>query len=154
MALADENNDGRISWEEFVPVGIDTIKAFFARDKNLQRLKAFERDIDKDALRLVYIDEIKKDYEVLLRNFKKHDEQNEGYIKKEYLKKISMCCNSLNCKETNILLRRIKGDMYQYSNFVEDIYDIRFELAKSRLTDTNIDKLQEHLMEKFRALDQ
>lgn len=58
MALSDENNDGRISWEEFVPIGIDTIKSFFARDKNLQRMKVFERDIDKDAMRIVFIDEI------------------------------------------------------------------------------------------------
>lgn len=39
MALADENNDNLISWEEFIPVGIDTIKAFFARNKALQRAK-------------------------------------------------------------------------------------------------------------------
>lgn len=35
MALADENNDGKVSWQEFIPVGIDTIKAFFARNKTL-----------------------------------------------------------------------------------------------------------------------
>ena len=35
MALADENNDGKISWEEFIPIGIDTIKSFFARNKTL-----------------------------------------------------------------------------------------------------------------------
>jgi hypothetical protein len=50
MALADENMDGIISWEEFIPIGIDTIKAFFARNKTLQRAKAFEREISKDAL--------------------------------------------------------------------------------------------------------
>ena len=35
MALADENNDGFISWHEFIPIGIDTIKCFFARNKAL-----------------------------------------------------------------------------------------------------------------------
>ena len=35
MALADTNDDGEISWEEFIPIGIDTIKAFFARNKAL-----------------------------------------------------------------------------------------------------------------------
>lgn len=54
MALADENNDGQISWEEFIPVGIDTIKAFFARNKALQRAKTYERELNKEALLIVY----------------------------------------------------------------------------------------------------
>jgi hypothetical protein len=35
IALADEDNDGVITWEEFVPVGIECIKTFFARNKTL-----------------------------------------------------------------------------------------------------------------------
>ena len=35
IALADENNDGFIEWEEFIPIGIDSIKTFFARNKVL-----------------------------------------------------------------------------------------------------------------------
>jgi len=35
IALADENGDGKISWEEFIPVGIDAIKTFFSRNKVL-----------------------------------------------------------------------------------------------------------------------
>ncbi len=35
IALADENEDGRINWEEFVPVGIEAIKTFFSRNKVL-----------------------------------------------------------------------------------------------------------------------
>lgn len=70
MALADENNDGVISWEEFIPVGIDTIKAFFARNKTLQRVKVQERELNKEALRLVYQDEINKTSEILLKKFK------------------------------------------------------------------------------------
>lgn len=54
MALADENNDNMISWEEFIPIGIDTIKSFFARNKALQRAKTFERELSKEALQLVY----------------------------------------------------------------------------------------------------
>jgi hypothetical protein len=50
IALADENDDGLIDWEEFIPVGIESIQTFFARNKALQRAKAFERDLNKDAL--------------------------------------------------------------------------------------------------------
>ena len=35
IALADDNNDEKITWEEFIPVAIDSIKTFFARNKAL-----------------------------------------------------------------------------------------------------------------------
>jgi hypothetical protein len=33
LAIADENPNGKISWREFIPVGIDAIKTFLARNK-------------------------------------------------------------------------------------------------------------------------
>lgn len=39
ISLADENNDGLIQWEEFIPVGIDAIKTFFVRNKIIQKNK-------------------------------------------------------------------------------------------------------------------
>lgn len=33
LAIADENKNGKISWREFIPVGIDAIKTFLARNK-------------------------------------------------------------------------------------------------------------------------
>jgi hypothetical protein len=32
VALADENSDELISWEEFIPVGIEAIKTFYIRN--------------------------------------------------------------------------------------------------------------------------
>lgn len=54
IALADENADGEIEWEEFVPVGIESIKTFFARNKALQRAKQHEREVNKEALQMIY----------------------------------------------------------------------------------------------------
>jgi len=39
ISLADENEDGKINWEEFVPIGIEAIKTFFARNKVIQKKK-------------------------------------------------------------------------------------------------------------------
>ncbi len=50
IALADENGDGLITWEEFIPIGIDSIKTFFARNKVLQRAKTHERELNKETL--------------------------------------------------------------------------------------------------------
>jgi len=32
IALADEDQDERISWEEFIPIGIEAIKNFYTRN--------------------------------------------------------------------------------------------------------------------------
>lgn len=40
MALADENKNGQITWREFIPVGIDAIKSFLARNKALNKMLA------------------------------------------------------------------------------------------------------------------
>ena len=65
VALADENNDGLIDWEEFIPVGIESIKTFFSRNKALQRAKTTDKEINKEAMKKVYWDEIVKADEVL-----------------------------------------------------------------------------------------
>lgn len=52
-----------------------------------------------------------------------------------------------------MIMRSIKGDQFEYKTFEDLLYDVRFELAKSRIMDTNIDKLQEHLIEEFTQYD-
>lgn len=34
IALADENDDEKICWEEFIPIGIDAIRTFYMRNIN------------------------------------------------------------------------------------------------------------------------
>jgi hypothetical protein len=46
ISLADENDDGMISWEEFIHIGIDGIKAFFSRSKMLTKRKEKNVEID------------------------------------------------------------------------------------------------------------
>jgi len=62
--------------------------------------------------------------------------------------------NMLTPKEINTILRTVTTDKFEYRTFSVLLYDVRFELAKSRLMDTNIDKLQEHLIFMFGQKDQ
>ena len=61
--------------------------------------------------------------------------------------------NMFTPKEINSILRTIKTETYEYNDFKVLLYDVRFELARSRLMDTNIDKLQDHLNEEFSHFD-
>lgn len=57
VALADEDEDEFITWEEFIPIGIEAIKTFYTR--NIMKKKAEQMTHpDPEALKLVYWDEI------------------------------------------------------------------------------------------------
>ena len=53
----------------------------------------------------------------------------------------------LNIKEINLLLRdyvmKFGYDAIEYTNFANDLYDVRFDLARSRIMDINIKKLRD-----------
>ena len=42
-------------------------------------------------------------------------------------------------KEINVLARKCTDGLYEYVNFCEDLYDVRYELARARYLDTNLD---------------
>lgn len=44
-------------------------------------------------------------------------------------------------------------DQVVYSQFAEDLFDVRFELAKSRIMDTDLEKIEEIVLEAFKARD-
>jgi len=58
--------------------------------------------------------------------------------------------NWLTPKEINLLLREYSmkqgKETIKYENFAEELYEVRFELARSRIMDTNIDNVPEHFL--------
>ena len=57
IALADEDKDELISWEEFIPTGIEAIKNFYTRNI-IKKQSGQVLHPDPDALRMVYWDDI------------------------------------------------------------------------------------------------
>jgi calmodulin len=153
IALADENDDGKITWEEFIPIGIEAIKTFYARNKTLQKMKDFTRDLDKEALESIYYPEINKAWEILEKEFKKQDIQNDGNVTIFQLKKVLKSTNLVTPKELNALVRNCQVDSYEYKNFCKDLFDVRFELAKSRISESNMNFMQKSLVEECKKYD-
>ena len=46
-----------------------------------------------------------------------------------------------------MIIRNCKSDIFDYKTFENSLYDVKFELSRSRLLDTNIDQLSDHLLE-------
>jgi hypothetical protein len=81
MALADENPNGQITWRDFIPVGIDAIKSFLARNKALAKQvaksSALQQELNKATFKFVYEHEIAKINEILVRRFEFYDTDEE-----------------------------------------------------------------------------
>ena len=122
----------------------------------MQRAKVSERELDKEALKMIYWDEIVKCDEILQKRFVQEDKEKTGKVTVPTLIEIFKSAKRmLTFKEINIIIRNIKeGEDFEYSKFAETLYDVRFELAKSKLMDTNITKLQEHLISLFEVYDE
>ncbi len=61
--------------------------------------------------------------------------------------------NQLTPKEINVIIRNLKSEQFEYKLFDETLFEVRFELAKSRIMDTNIKMLQVHLNDLFHEYD-
>ena len=108
IALADDDKDNKISWREFIPVAIDSIKTFFARNKALQKLKEKEREVRKEAFKMIQNDEVVKCGVVMRRKFRYLDEKNTGFITLNEFRAAMNSCNLLTPKEINVIIRSFK----------------------------------------------
>lgn len=82
------------------------------------------------------------------------DKEKTGRISVADFRKILSTNNMLTFKEINVLIRNFRNeDSFAYEEFPERLYDVRFELAKSRLMDTSLDKVSEHLIELLKDYD-
>jgi hypothetical protein len=64
-------------------------------------------------------------------------------------------CALLTPKEVNLIMRTFKSDQttFEYKEFGNILFDVRYELVKSRLMDTSLDKFTENLIYEFASLD-
>jgi Ca2+-binding EF-hand superfamily protein len=148
LALADENDNGKITWKDFIPHGINAIQNFLERNK----LSSKKKDEDKvsmkpDLLKVLYDSEIKKTSTILLKRFEAFDTDKEtkkhsGLISFAEMQVCLRSMSHLTPKEINALLREYSmkqgTDQINYTNFASDLYRIRFELMDSRIMDINL----------------
>ena len=152
LALADENQMGNITWAEFIPVGISAIKTFLARNKMLAKQTAQSKEVNKDTLKFVFDTEIQAINLIMQRRFEFFDtdpetKEHTGKINFDQMREVLHNTSYLNIKEINLLLRdyvmKFGYDEIEYGSFASDLYDVRFDLARSRIMDINIKKFRD-----------
>jgi len=152
IALADEDQDEKITWAEFIPIGIDAIRTFYMRniakkvaDKNAQP--------QPEALKLVYWAEIEKCYKILSYKFNEVDIIKDGMISLQHFKNIVRATKFLTPKEQNLLIRLQKNDMIKYSEFPDMLFNVRYEIAVSEMMESNMDGIETYMRMEFAKED-
>tara|TARA_B110000503_G_scaffold127984_1_gene198386 strand:+ start:740 stop:1057 length:318 start_codon:yes stop_codon:yes gene_type:complete len=78
LALADENDNGKITWKDFIPHGINAIQNFLERNKLSAKKKDEEKvSMKPDLLKVLYEGEIKKTSTIMLKRFEAFDTDKE-----------------------------------------------------------------------------
>lgn len=129
------------------------IKTFLARDNSKKKHDEMEIEVNKEALRTVYWDEIKKCYDFIIKKFEAEDFDKTGTVTLVQFKKVIHNCQQVTPHEANLIFRNIKTEDVEYKDFKEMLYSARFQIARSRIMDTNIEVLDKHLLEQFKAVD-
>jgi len=111
LALADENPNGKITWKDFIPHGINAVQVFLERNKLAAKKKEDEKmQLKPDLLKVLYEGEIKKIAEILLKRFEAFDTDPEtkkhtGLINFQEMQVCLKSTSHLTPKEVNYLLR-------------------------------------------------
>jgi hypothetical protein len=77
LSIADENKNGRSSWREFIPVGIEAIQTFLARNKLMAKEKIFTKEINPETFSLIYKNQASMAAKHILRKFRLKDFNSE-----------------------------------------------------------------------------
>ena len=148
IALADEDKDELICWNEFIPIGINAIKTFYTRNivkKSAEKMK----HPNPEALKLVYWDEIQKCYRLLSYNFEEVDIVKDGIVSLQHFKNIVRGTKFLTPKEKNLLIRLQKNDRIKYSEFPDMLYNVRYEIAVSEMMESNMSEIESNIVKEF-----
>lgn len=103
-------------------------------------------------MKFVFETEISQISLILQRRFEAFDtdpetKEHSGKITFDQMSEVLRNTSYLNIKEINLLLRdyvmKFGYDEIEYGNFANDLYEVRYDLARSRIMDINIKKIGE-----------
>lgn len=160
ISEADENADGVVDYEEFVPIAVDMILAFRARTTARKQVSETEANIDESIHKLLRsshdIDEVAS---VCIDKIRMSDPQKTNTIRVNELRRRlqSVAALGLSPIEINMIcqtLPREESGRVNYSTFRDTLYDVRFISMKNMIMESQGSQLQNHLLDMCRNEEQ
>jgi len=157
---ADENEDGYIDYNEFLPIGVDIVQAIFAR-REAEEAARTHSEAAAEAARVALIHGMDKDQykQMLLQYFRAHDVDNSGFLsRKEFKECMQNSELGLTRREINALMAEIDVDgdgNINLDEFDSIFFEMLVEIVSSAALEEsrNSDELTTYLQEIFRGAD-
>ena len=151
IAEADENENGFIDYQEFVPLAVDMIQAFKARSRAKNQYAQFEAAIDDDVLGALSADELEKCTKICMQKFAEADSRHQGSLKMTDTRRcLRESAAGLTNIEVNLILQGLSRDAtgkLLYSDFRKVLYEVRYSSMKNTMLEASGGEIQKHLMD-------
>ena len=157
MLMADKNCNGMIEYREFVPLGAEVLYGLLLKQQTDKELGLEEDMVINQAVMILYNDEIHDLSQIIVKDCKEIDEDQEGVIPTseiyEIFKKHS---GVLNEREYEILYKNIEEEYpekFAYGEIPNIFFRYKVDVIKNGLSENNVTKLEQYLREVFKIFD-
>ena len=137
MQEADEDGDGTISYEEFMPIAIDLVASFKARKVAKRASSAESRELDATVNKKLEAPELEKQIAEAERMLGEADKRGTGSMTRpEFRKHVKKTPVPLNKSEFAALLKKMPLDAFGkfvYSKFRKTVKQVKFDAYKCDL---------------------
>ena len=157
ISEADENENGVVDYEEFVPLAVDLIQSFRARNRAKTIYSQRDVEVDELIMNMISTKELEKVANICLEKIYEIDTKKYGLIRVPELKR---CLNGIatlaGLKENEIamicqMLPKDQFDRCKYNtapnNFLEILSKVRFMTMKNAMIESSGSGLQKYLLD-------
>lgn len=156
LAEADMNADGKIEYEEFIPLALQIIQGMYAK----KRLEQHMTDVDQHAEDLLVHGMSREELTDLVGSiFERMDQDGSQQLsKQEFVAALTSMELGLTRREINTIMFQIDQNQdgnISYREFTPFAFDLLQKLTSLRLLETELenDELAQYLIDLFRARD-
>jgi len=154
MAEADDNDDGVIDYDEFVPIALDLIQAFKARAHARRKQQEQSEQVDEEALKLLYTDDLDTTVKVLVELLQKIDIRRSGSVSRaEFKECVNDPMTGLNKVEAKMIENQAPRDKFGrilYKMISETVIAVRLTTLKNAIMETQASDIEKYLMDMCR----
>merc|ERR1719440_315015 len=156
LSEADQNADGNIEYDEFIPLALQIIQGMYAKKRFEQHME----DVEAHAENLLVHGMSKEELTDVVGNiFERMDTDGSGTLNKaEFVTALTSMELGLTRREVNTIMFQIDQDQdgnISYREFVPFAFDLLHKLTSLRLLETEMmeNELAQYLTEVFKAKD-
>merc|ERR1711959_5829 len=155
----DENDDGTIDYNEFLPIGVEIVQSIYAKNEARAAKEQMENEVENAARSALLHGMTQKQYtDLLLTYFKAHAGESGTLSRQQFKQALSNAELGLTRHEINVIMSEVdtnQDGVIDLSEFDNVFFEMLVECISQVLTEElrDADELTTYLLEIFRGAD-